>query len=88
MNKIPDHLYLPVTPAGWNYIRQMLDSRPHGEVRVLVDGLDAAVAQQIEQANAPPAAQADKAAYRPEAEDEEAPHKVLAVKQPQPNGGM
>jgi hypothetical protein len=53
MNKIPDHLYLPVTPAGWNYIRQMLDSRPHGEVRVLVDGLDAAVAQQIEQANTP-----------------------------------
>ena len=78
MQKIPERLLLPVTLQGWNYIRQLLDSRPHGEVRALVDGLDAAVAQQIEQANA----------SAPEPATEEAPHQVLKVKQPRPNGGM
>jgi len=64
MNKLPDRFLLPVTAQGWNYIRQLLDGRPHGEVRGLVDALDAAVAQQIEQANAPP--QQPDEPYRPE----------------------
>ena len=41
-----DSIQLCFTPAQLDYIARILDARPHGEVRVLLDDISRQVAQQ------------------------------------------
>jgi hypothetical protein len=53
MNKTPEVINLPVTPAAWNYIRRAVGLCPHDEVHPLIVQLEAEVNAQVAAANEP-----------------------------------